>query len=362
MTMTIRERMMAVYHGQMPDKTPVGIYTRYLSRGTVERKAREMGLGVIDYAPPVSMLAPPWHVLDGFLSAVQDSDFAISYKWQGGKRIERRALCMPEGTLYADVEQDEGGAGSEHIRKHYIETEEDYPLAIAAARRTVFSDNGKLFRKRVQALGEDGVVLGRLDRSPFQKCLLELCAQDAFLMDVYDELPQALELLEVLKQRQLEAAERVIASEAEVIWLPDNVTSDMTPPNLFETWCLPFYQQIAQWAKQAGKPLLAHFDGKVSALAPHIRRSGISAVESLSYPEMAGDLTPKAARDMFPGMLALPNFPANLSYESEEKIMDWVRAQKCELDDQPWMLQLSEDLPGSESDKVILAVSKAMNE
>lgn len=358
--MTIRERMLAVYRGEMPDRTPVGIYTRYLVRGEVEHKARAMGLGIIDYAPPVSMLAPPWHVLDGFLSEIDGGIFDIKYSWSGGKRTERRIVEMPEGTLYADVEQDAGGTGSEHIKKHYIETEEDYALAAAAARRTVFGSNSKLFAARKKALGEDGVVLGRLDRSPFQKCLLELCSQEKFLLDMMDEEDAALELMDVLGKRGLEAAEQVIASNADVIWLPDNITADMTPPMLFEEWCLPYYKKLSAWAKQAGKPILVHCDGKVRALVSMLRESGMSAIESMSYPEMAGDLTPLQAIDEFPGMRILPNFPANRSFDAPEKIREWVIEQRRLMAGKSWMLQLSEDLPGSESDKVILAVSEAM--
>lgn len=358
--MTIRERMLAVYRGELPDRTPVGIYTRYLARGETEQKAREYGLGIIDYAPPVTMLAPPWHVLDGFLSEIQDGGFSIRYHWKNGKRIERRQVEMPEGSLYADIEQDAGGIGSEHTLKHYIETEEDYALAAAAVRRSVFGDNRRMFRARKKALGESGVLLARLDRSPFQKCLLELCAQETFLVDVMDEEDAALALLDILEHRALEAAERVMASEADVIWLPDNITADMNSPALFQKWCLPYYKRVASWAKEAGKPILVHCDGKVRSLVPYLNESGMSAIESLSYPEISGDLTPLQAREAFPGMRILPNFPSNRSYDSAENIEKWVLEQRACLDGVPWMLQLSEDLPASESDKVILAVSRAM--
>ena len=360
--MTARERMTAVYRGQLPDRAPAGIYTRYLARGETEHRARSMGLGVIDYAPPVSMLAPPWHVLDGFLSRIDGGDFSVRYTWENGRRLEERRVGMPEGDLYAVVEQDGGGVGSEHIRKHYVETKEDYALAQAAARRTVFGDNRGLFRARVQAMGNSGVVLGRLDRSPLQKCLLELCAQDAFLLDVMDGEDAALSLLETLRIRLLEAAERVIASEAEIIWLPDNVTAEMTSPALFRTYCLPYYRTLAGWAREAGKPLLVHCDGKVRALMPMLRESGITAVESLSYPEMAGDVAAAEAGTLFPGAPVLPNFPANRAYQTREEIIGWVDEQKRLMKGTPWMLQISEDLPADESDKVILAVSEAMRE
>jgi len=65
-----RQRMMAVYRNQLPDVCPVSIYSRYLPRGTVERQVRSMGVGIIEYHPVTTLLAPPWHMKPGFLSEV----------------------------------------------------------------------------------------------------------------------------------------------------------------------------------------------------------------------------------------------------------------------------------------------------
>lgn len=359
--MTIRERMLAVYRGQQPDQTPAGIYTRYLVRGEIEHQARAAGMGIIDYLPPVTLASPPWHVLDGFLSPTKSGTFSVRYQWDQGRRQEIRSVETPDGTLSALIEQDAGGVGSELIRKHYITNPEDYALAAKIVRKTVFQDNAALFHARKQHLGESGVLLGRLDRSPFQKCLLELCAQETFLLDVLDETDETLALLEVLETRLLEAAERAIASEADVLWLPDNLTADMVSPSLFAQWHLPYYQKLSAWARQADKPLLLHCDGKLRALVPNLQASGVSAIESMSLPEMAGDMTVQEARAAFPGMRILPNFPANRAFDSPESIDQWVAQQKASLDCAPWMLQISEDIPATESDKVILTVAHAMN-
>ena len=66
--MTVRERMMACYRHESVDGPVCAIYSRYLNRGAAERQVRNAGMGIIDYVPPVTMMAPPWHMLDGFLS------------------------------------------------------------------------------------------------------------------------------------------------------------------------------------------------------------------------------------------------------------------------------------------------------
>ncbi len=358
--MTIKERMMAVYSGRPCDRMPVAGYARYLLRGSVEREIRALGMGIIDYVPAVSMLPPPWHMLDGYLSQIEGGDITISFRWEKGKRIERRALSVGGKTLWADLERDNAGAGSEHILKHYITKSEDYGILADLLRKMVIADNAPLIAAHQRDLGEDGVVVARLDRSPYQKMLIELAGPETFFCDLADDDGTVEEVLNLIGEREYEAAERSFASKAEVIWLPDNVTCDMTPPNKFRKYCLPYYQRLAKLSQETGKPLLVHFDGKVKKLQEAIRESGITAIDSFSLPEMSGDMTLAEGRAAFPGIGLLVNFPATLSYKSAEEIEAWTRAFAREaMACQPCMLQISEDLPVSEWQKAAAAMTRA---
>ena len=357
--MSIKERMMAVYRGQPPDRMPVAGYARYLLRGQVEREARANGLGIIDYVPAISMLPPPWHMLDGYLSQIDCGDVTISYRWEKGKQIERRALTIDGQTLWSDLERDDAGAGSEHIIKHYIEKPEDYGILAKLLKKVVLADNGKLLAAHQRDLGEDGVVVARLDRSAYQKMLIELAGPETFFCDLAEDDGTIEEVLMLIQERELEAAERTFASKAEVVWLPDNVTCDMTPPRRFAHYCLPYYQKLMTWSRETGKPLLVHFDGKIKRLQEHIRASGITAIDSFSLPEMGGDMTLAEGREAFPGIGLLVNFPATFSYKSEAEIVAWTQAFTREaMTCQPAMLQISEDLPVSEWQKVARAMAQ----
>lgn len=357
--MTCRERMMACYRQEPVDHPACAVYTRYLPRGDAERRARNLGMGIIDYAPPVSMMSPPWHLLEGFLSPAEGVTVRTEFRWEGDRRVEKRCFETPEGALCADIEQDGGGVGSEHIRRRYLRDEADMRVMLDLARRVRFVRNDELIRARTAALGEDGVVLGRLDRSPFQKCLIELADPQTLLMEVMDENELVLELLDTLSQRQLEAAQMAMDSPCEVLWLPDNVTAEMTSPTLFREYCVPYYQALTKLARQAGKLLLAHFDGKLRPLREDILRAGFDGIESVSMPEMSGDMTLAEARAAFPGMAILPNFPANRSFAPKEEIIRWARELAESAQDAPLMLQISEDLPTEQTNKVALALAEA---
>ena len=77
--MTVRERMMCCSRGESVDKPALGLYTRYLKRGNMERLARNNGLGIIDYVALTSQISPPWHLLPEFISSVKHTDISIEY-------------------------------------------------------------------------------------------------------------------------------------------------------------------------------------------------------------------------------------------------------------------------------------------
>ncbi|MBN1396209.1 MAG: hypothetical protein JW959_14395 [Pirellulales bacterium] len=361
--MNAHDRILSVYRNQKPDRPPLGIYTRYLPRGAVEREVRNLGLAIIDYCPVATMLGPAWHLLPGYQSQIKGADFRVDYAWQDEQLVERRRFDTPLGSVWQDTVQDKGGVGSESIRKHYIAEKDDYRVMKYLVENSVVRRNDELLRARIENLGGDGIVLGRIDRSPHQKCLIELVGPEKFLLDLYTDPEPALELLDALDRQLDRSFEMIVESEAEILWQPDNVTSDMTPPKSFREHCLPFYQKHSAEARAAAKPYAAHFDGRTKALRELIAGSGIDAIESLSLPEIGGDQTLAEARAAFPGMVIIPNLPANWCLRADEEIAASVRGLLAEAGDElPFMLSVSEDIPTTEWKRVLPIVARTMAE
>lgn len=357
--MTLRERMLSVYRGQMPDRPAVGIYTRYLPRGGVERAARNLGLGVIAYMPLCTQMGPPWHMLPGFLSEVRDASLASHYRWENSHLVERRIYETQAGSVWAEIGQSVG-AGSEHISSFYIKSIEDYATMKRLVENTVMSSNTALFEDTVRAIGSDGVVMGRMDRTPYQKLLLELAGAERFLTDLYDEPEPVEELMDALARRYREQVDRAMDSSAELIWIPDNVTVDMTPPAFYEKYLLELYRYCVTCAHQVGKTVVAHYDGKVAPLVPLIRQTGVDVIESVSQPSIGGDLTYAQWLENFPDKVILPNFPSNLCNASDAEIERCVSGYLEAAQGRPFMLQISEDLADGTWDRVIPLVTEAM--
>lgn len=356
---SLRARMLEAYRGRASDVTPLGIYSRYLPRGARERGFRNAGLGIIEYLPPATLLAPPWHFYEEYLSEVRGAGLTVARFLDRGVWVERRTYATPVGTVWQENARDAGGVGSEHIRKHWIASPEDYRTMSWIVRHTVFASNAALIEERLRSLGEDGVVLARLDRTPYQKCLIELAGPERFLIDLHENPEPVEELMAALGERLEEAFELALASRLEVLWQPDNVTCDMTPPDAFESFILPIYRRRAAAAEAAGKRYLVHMDGRLGPLAEHIAASGIHAVESFTLPDMGGDLTLAQARERFPGAVPHPSVPSNWFALEQGELEARAHALAAELRGSPSMLQVSEDIPPAELGRVLDAVLRA---
>ena len=198
------------------------------------------------------------------------------------------------------------------------------------------------------------MVLGRIDRTPYQKLLIELAGPERFLTDLYTNPEPVISVMEAMNDRIDEAFELILESEAEVIWQAENITSDLTPPDTFRKYCLPIYERSAFRAPQAVKTYYVHMDGRLRPLKDLIAQSHIDGVESFSLPELGGGFTLPEAQAVWPGKVILPNFPSTLCLQEDEAIQKYLENLKTETGEEyPWMIQISEDLPPNDWKRVI---------
>lgn len=352
MSMTIRERILSVYRGVRPDRLPTAIYQRYLPPGTAERQARNLGLGLLDFQPVVSLLAPPWHLLPGYVSEVKGVTFTVRLAWEAGERVETRTFETPVGNLSQQTVKDPAH-GSDWIKKFYITAAEDYKVMQYIVEHTVFQRLDKAIARRREDLGEDGVVLGRVDRPAYQKLLIELAGPEQFLIDLQTQPQPVLELMAAMDARLDEQFAWALESPAEVLWQPDNVTADLTPPEAYARFLLPIYQKRGHLCERAGKRYVVHMDGKLRALQEGIAQSPFHALDSFSFPLMAGDMTVTEALRAWPSKTLCPNFPASLCDKPLAEIERFLEDVQREFGAHtPFLLQVSEDIPPGASHRI----------
>ena len=357
----IRERILAVYHKKRPDRIPCGIYSRYLKRGIVEREARNNGLGIIDYYPIVSMIAPPWHTISGYISEVKNTEFSVKIAWEDNKKIEIRTFETPVGNISTKIKKDPA-YGSDWIDKFYISKPEDYKVLKYIIENTVLRDNFNNFSKIQEDLKDDGVVLGRIDRLPWQKLLIELAGPERLILDLYDHPALVEDIIATMEKKMDEVVKMAATSPAEVIWQPDNVTTDLTSPAYFEKYCLPLYNRYGELLHKHNKAYIVHMDGNLAGIKDLIAKSNFDAVESFTFPEGGGNLSYEEARHAWGDKAIIANFPASFCYKKEEEIKRYIREILGKVSpEDSFMLEVSEDIPLDQWQKTVAILAETMN-
>ena len=112
-----------------------------------------------------------------------------------------------------------------------------------------------------------------------------------------------------------------------------------------------------------GRCVLDHLDGRLKSLAELIGESEFDVVESFSYPEIGGDITLAEARRAWPSKVILPNFPSSLCHKSDEEINAFLNKMLAEAGtDKPFMLQISEDIPHEQWQRVLPVLCQFMSD
>jgi len=343
--MNARERILAICHGNNPDRITCGAYSSMLPRGEVERKVRNSGLSLIEYYPILSLLSPPWHTHAGFESEVLDAQMSVETVWENDEKIEVRTYNTPLGSVFEKIKKDPA-YHSDWVKKFFINSPSDYPIVKYIIENTIFHKNYNSFLRIQEDLGGDGLVMARVDRSPFQKLLIELAGPQRLLIDLYDNRYLVEDLLLSIEKKLDEAYKIVAQSPAEVIWQPDNISGDVIGPRYFEKYCLPFYNKQGQLFHKHGKAYVVHMDGKLKCLKELIKKANIDVVESFTFPEGGGDLTLEEAKSSWKSKSIIANFPASLCFKEEKIIKEYLQNFFIQASPKKnFMIEISENLP-----------------
>jgi len=232
---------------------------------------------------------------------------------------------------------------------------------------TIFHKNYEHFLETEEDIGEDGIVYAMqpyIERCPFQNLLFHFAGVERTLMDLYDNPSVVEDFLNCLEEKGKESLEIIKDSPGKVaFWLDDNITSDLTPPNLFSKYCVPFYKKYFPLFHKDGKVCMVHMDGKLNSLKDLIKDTGIDVVESFTLPGQGGDLSLEEARKIWPDKIIAANVPAFLCFKEEKETEEYFKNLfESEAARKNFMIEISEDLPHKFWKKTLSILAKTIEE
>jgi hypothetical protein len=147
-------------------------------------------------------------------------------------------------------------------------------------------------QRRYDLVGDNGLVLMYLPRSPFQ----HMVALDAGILTVTYALADAPDEFEAtfdaLKNTWDKACEIAVNSPAECLMIPENLSSESVGKKFFKRWVQPFDSYWTGRIRDAGKYSFIHIDGTLRGLIRECSQTGFNVLEAVT-PGPVGDIEPE---------------------------------------------------------------------
>jgi len=307
-TMTNRERILAVIHGNPLDRVPFVQYSGLAAPDAdIWAEIGRESMGLLRWTSLHRLQTP------NCSGGSED----IGHE---GHRAMRDTLVTPVGTL-TQRRRFEPTYGTQHIYEHYVKTLADFRVLTSYfADMRVVEDLSALHANRA-ALGDDGLCLVNCGRTPFQQLWVQWCSLDDLVLCLADGPEIVGECIEQMTRVQRQVFEIVARSDAQLVDIGDNITAPAIGVRYFEQYCVPAYRELSGMLAERARavPLFVHMDGGLRPLHRAIADSGVGGIDSFSPPPDDDNPIDEAVR-VWPGMRLLVNFPSSVHIQPPEQV------------------------------------------
>ena len=285
--MTPRERLLAPFHGVKPDR-PAWLADLGYWYGAMKADGR---------------LDPKYGGAEGYKRLHEDLGVCCYYGQSGttystrfdgvqretreehGERltwwrtpvgeISDRWRYIPQAYCWAHVE-------------YAVKSVADLRVVADLFSRTRIEPNETAFPRAAEFLGDSGVPISAVPRSPLPALLADWCGVMTTIYLVADEPNAVRDALEAIDRANGPAFECAAASRAELFHFCDNLDSAASA-SLFPDYMEEYYSRRLQQLHAAGKFAVVHLDGSVRGLLPKLAACGFDGIESVT-PAPVGDV------------------------------------------------------------------------
>lgn len=285
--MTERERLLTLLAGGTPDRVPWFGDLDYWATSLIGH-----GLKPEDFKSSDEYIA--WHrdlgvgfYLQGYFPFKTIIENCRVSEWTEGP-ARRRKIETPHGALtetWTWLPDSFAEAPTERLIKSPADLRA-YRHLFENARYEPDNDFAELRRRQV---GGAGVVLCYLPKSPFMQ-LVALDAGITAVTEIFADDPgQLAETLAAVRCAHDGAARLALESPAEVLMIPENLSSEVVGPRFYELFMRDYHETWAGRIRAAGKFSCIHLDGTLRGLLRQVTNAGFTFIEAMT-PAPVGDL------------------------------------------------------------------------
>jgi uroporphyrinogen-III decarboxylase len=285
--MSPKERILTILKGGKPDQVPWFGDLDYWANSLIKRGFKPEGfISSDDYIHWHKELRVGFY-LQGYLPYRQIISNCTINEWKEGLR-HFKEIRTPVGSVrecweYIPTSFSEGPV------EHFMKSEGDITVMKFIYENTRFEPDYDFAHQRLKQVGDQGVVLCYLPKSPFMHLLALEAGVVAVTMAALTMPDEFQELLSIMKTAFDQAAQIAVDSPAEVLMIPENLSSEMVGPELFQLYMRDYQTEWTGKINEKGKYSFIHIDGTLGGLIQQEARVGFSVLEALT-PFPVGDL------------------------------------------------------------------------
>lgn len=174
-------------------------------------------------------------------------------------------------------------------RIHMVKDEEDLKKVRYLYEHTYYEPDYQLARERNQLIGDAGVNLVYMPKSPVMEMIALRSGIEAVTYMIMDEPDEWNETMAVMEQKHDQACEIALRAPAECIMIPDNLSSGSIGRKFYREYAFDYSKKWTGRIRSAGKYSFVHLDGTVNPLLTEVCEAGFDVVEGLT-PYPVGDM------------------------------------------------------------------------
>ena len=303
------ERVLAIFDGREPDRTPFISRLDFWYKGLTYQKrlpAKYIDMSLEDIHQAVGIGQEEWmspyafkyrnlelvvfadeqkilHEQDPEIDFFPDLWGHLPVDQAREMTVEMRTPIGSLVSIHAVTEDSlKYGVTRPHVLKHPVADLDDFKIYEYIIEHSDFVPHFDQFFLRVEELGGSGFLVPTLNRVPFQSLLIDVMGEIACFYGLYDNPGYLERLMQVIDEQTAELLQQLTGFDYPYIEFIDNLDGMMTNPRLFPKYALPSYQKYSEVAHQQGKKLGSHTDGNLKGLMPLLAESGLDVCESFT--------------------------------------------------------------------------------
>jgi hypothetical protein len=322
---SIRERLVQALNGEDIEYPVYLVYDWFVQNRDLDWQAMfSNGLGQLNHAAMSDVHRPNVQIVES--ETVQDGRRRRDVRW------------------ITDIGELHEWFLGEWRQEHLIKTPADYRIMKRALDGSTFTMNASYFNDSERALGDSGMTVGQIWRTPFQEIQIDFVGLENFSYHLADRERGLLELIELMGELKVEECRAVVGHPAPFVKLWENLSIQTMGPDYYRQFLVPMYERIESvLCGDGGKRVMVHYDGQLSLIADDFARHPFD-VDSLTPPP-EGDMSMAECRAAWPQKFFWLHPTLSWFQLEPDEMLAQIRRMISDVGPRNYCLMISEEVP-----------------